>query len=80
MRLSDLQGKTVINLRDGARLGVYLQPDAVIDPEEGKVISILIPIKGSFFQRYEAAVPWNAIKRIGAELLLVEAVEDTGRG
>lgn len=80
MRLSELRGKTVIDIRDGTRLGIYLQPDAVIDPDEGRLISILVPVKGAFFQRYEASVPWNAIKRISDELVLVEAVEDTNQG
>ncbi|HEX2952641.1 MAG TPA: YlmC/YmxH family sporulation protein [Bacillota bacterium] len=76
MRLSELKGKEVIDLRDGSRLGIYLQPEAAFDPEEGKIISILMPVRGGLFRRYEAAIPWNAIKRISTDLVLVEAVEN----
>lgn len=75
MRLSELRGKEIIDLKDGSRLGFYLQPEVAFDPADGKIISILMPVRMGFFRKYEAAIPWNAIKRISADLVLVEAIE-----
>ena len=74
-RFSDLQEKEVINICDGRRLGYVC--DISLDLCSGKICGLLIPDEGerwNFFskERY-FYVPWRCIKRIGDDIILVEA-------
>jgi YlmC/YmxH family sporulation protein len=76
MRLSELEGKEIINLYDAGRLGTVRESDLVIDPECGEIESVLIPGRGSFFnlmaERHEMMVPWTCVKKIGIDLMIVD--------
>lgn len=76
IRLSELEGKEVINLVDGARLGVIGEADMLIDIHTGEIHSIVLPQRGTFFSlwadRQNMIIPWQAIKRIGNEVIIVE--------
>lgn len=76
MRISELRGKEVINLTDGARLGIIGECDLVFDPQSGKITSILLPYKGSIFTIFGEGkllnIPWHTLKRMGDEVLIVE--------
>lgn len=67
--------KEVINICDGFRFG-YVN-DLVIDLSCGKITDIIIPVQtknGLFFSKdKEYRIPWCAIKRIGKDIILVEA-------
>lgn len=76
LRLSDLEGKEVINLVDGARLGVIGEADMMIDVRSGEIQSIILPRKNNFFslwvERQHMIIPWHAVKKIGNEVIIVE--------
>jgi YlmC/YmxH family sporulation protein len=76
MRLSELEGKEMINLFDGGRLGSIGESDMIIEPESGEIESIIIPGRSSFFnfwsERQEMTVPWNTVKKIGSEVIVVD--------
>ncbi|SFR01784.1 YlmC/YmxH family sporulation protein [Desulfoscipio geothermicus] len=76
MKLGELAGKEIINLNDGARLGVIGETDLAIDDETGKIQSIIIPRKGNIIsfwaEKNELVIPWEAVKKIGFEVIIVE--------
>lgn len=76
MRLSDLVGKEIVNIYDGARLGTIGESDLVIDAETGIIESIILPGKGNFFSvwldKQQLIIPWQAVKKIGTEVIIVE--------
>lgn len=81
MRLSELGGKEIINLYNGERLGVISNSDLVFDESSGEIIYLVIPKKRIpfyvFGERAKAEVSWNAIKRIGPDIIIID-VEDRG--
>lgn len=65
--------KEVINLSDGKRLG-YVQ-DVEADFESGAITAIVVPGTQKIFQfgnKNDLVIPWNKIKRIGEDIILVE--------
>lgn len=76
-RSSDLKQKEVINISDGRRLGfVY---DVEIDLENGRIDAIVIPGGGRLFgligKDTEFIIPWERIKKIGEDIILVDMDE-----
>ena len=80
-RIADLRCKEVINTCDGARLGFV--SDVVIDVVTGKIISLVVPgpcrVLGVFGRDDGLLIPWNCIKRIGEDIILVDIVLDQVR-
>lgn len=78
MRLSELGGKEIINLYNGERLGVISNSDLVFDESSGKIIYLIIPKKRTPFfvlsisDRAKAEVSWNAIKKIGPDIIIID--------
>lgn len=76
MRLSHLSGKEVINLSDGSRLGIIDECELTFDSKSGRINTILLPNKNglmSFFSENRTiSIPWQAIKRIGDEVIIVD--------
>ncbi len=73
MRLSELKGKEVINLTDGSRWGICLRPEADVDLEQGRIVSLVFPAKGGWLHPAgETVVPWPDIRRISQDVILVE--------
>lgn len=76
LRLSDLAGKEVINMVDGARLGAIGEADMVIDVHSGEIQSIILPRKNNLFNmwmdRQHIIIPWQSVKKIGYEVVIVE--------
>lgn len=76
MRLSRLGGKEIVNLNDGGRLGIIADSDLVIDEKTGKILSLLVPDRRSQFKffgdKYEVEIPWDAIKKIGNDMIIIE--------
>ncbi len=64
--------KEVINLSDGRRLG-YVQ-DVEANFETGEITAIIVPGTSKFFSinKSDIVIPWNKIKRIGDDIILVE--------
>lgn len=71
----DLKNKEVINIQNGKSLGFV--DDISLNLEKGLVEGIVIPQQSSgifsFFHRGgEIVIPWNAVRRVGEEVILVE--------
>lgn len=76
MRLSELAGKEIINIDDGMRVGLSGDADLVIDEETGEIVSIIVPSSGGilalFTGRQEMEIPWESIRKISSEYIIVE--------
>ena len=70
----DFKHKEVININDGKRLG-YVQ-DVCADLESGTITSIIVPGNSKmfnvFYSNNELVIPWQNIKCIGDDLILVD--------
>ena len=70
----DFKHKEVININNGKRLG-YVQ-DVCADLETGMITSIIVPgsnkIMSFFNQNNDIVIPWQNIKCLGDDLMLVE--------
>ena len=70
----DFKQKEVINVCDGFRFGFV--SDLVMDLRCGQITDIIIPVQtknGLFYSRdKQYRIPWNAIKMIGSDIILVE--------
>lgn len=76
MLLSDFVGKEIVNLLDGARLGVVGDSDLVINVPTGEIESIVLPNRGRllsiFGEVQDLVIPWEAVRKIGSEVIIVE--------
>ncbi|HIE13369.1 MAG TPA: YlmC/YmxH family sporulation protein [Desulfotomaculum sp.] len=83
MRLTELVGKEIINLYDGARLGVVGDSDLTIDADSGQVQSIILPrrphLLNMWAERQHMVIPWEAVKKVGSEVIVVELDHTTPR-
>lgn len=74
MRIGDMKHKEIINTLDGARLGYIC--DVEIDWTTGKVKKLVVPgpgkVMGIFGRETEYLIPWENIKKIGEDIILVE--------
>ena len=71
----DFRHKEVINIRDGKRMG-FVQ-DVCADLETGNITSIIVPggnnkIMSMFSSGNDIEIPWQNIKCIGEDTILVE--------
>ena len=70
----DFKHKEVINIKDGKRLG-YVQ-DVCADLDSGIITSIIVPgsnkIINFFSSNNDIVIPWEKVKCIGEDLILVE--------
>ena len=73
-RVSELRYKEMINVTDGSRYGYV--GDAEVDLETGQVRALVVPGRLRFFgllgREEDTVVPWEAVRRIGADIILVE--------
>lgn len=76
-RTSDFRQKEVININDGKRLGFVC--DVEINLDSGKLESIVIPGGNKLFgilgRDSEYVIPWERIKKVGEDIILVEIDE-----
>jgi len=74
-RISELQYKEVVDITDGTRYG-YIG-DLEVDTETGAVRAVIIAGKsrclGLLGRQPDAVFPWSSIKRIGADIILVDS-------
>ena len=80
-RVTDLRCKEVINVTDGLRLGFVSDVEILLP--EGKVLALVVPgpcrFFGLFGRKDEFVIPWNCIRRIGSDIILVELEPDKCR-
>ena len=74
MRVTDLSCKEVVCIADGARLGYVT--DVEVEVPCGQVKAIVVPGKcrwfGLFGHTEDYVIPWEAIRRVGDDIILVE--------
>jgi len=70
----DFKHKEVINIKDGRRLG-FVQ-DVCADLKSGTITSIIVPgsnkVINIFTSNNDIVIPWENIKCIGEDVILVE--------
>ena len=80
-RVTDLHCKEVICISDGRRLGFIC--DVEVEIPSGNVLAIVVPgpgrLLGVIGPRDDYIIPWNCIKRIGPDIVLVDAKPETCR-
>ena len=76
-RTVDLKQKEVVNISDGRRLGFV--SDVEIDLDDGRIDALVIPGSGRLFglmgKDNEFIIPWEKIKKIGEDIILVDLDE-----
>ena len=74
MRCTELTCKEVICIRNGQRLGFV--SDVQLKIPEGEVGAIVVPgpcrFLGVLGRNEDYVIPWNCIKRIGPDIVLVD--------
>jgi len=74
MKFTELQCKEVICISDGRRLGFVT--DVLVEMPEGNVCAIVVPgpcrILGIAGRHDDYVIPWNCIRRIGPDIVLVD--------
>ncbi len=71
-RITDLSNKEVINICDGTRYGYVA--DIEINCVTGQVVAIVVPghCGWKFWCREDYIIPWEAIAKIGDDIILVD--------
>ncbi len=76
MTFSELRRKEVINVCDGARLGLVC--DLELDACNGKILALILPgpprLFGLLRGEQELVVPFCRIKKLGEDVILVEII------
>lgn len=74
LKMSELRCKEVICVADGRRLGFVC--DIHIEVPDGCVTAIIVPgpcrFFGLFGRKDDFVIPWQCIRRIGPDIILVE--------
>ena len=74
LRFRDLRRKEVINIDDGARLGMVADVD--LRAPEGQVAAIVVYGPARFFGLFgrgeEFYIPWGCIKQVGDDIILID--------
>ena len=73
-RVSELRYKEIINVSDGSRYGGV--GDVEVDLESGQVRALVVPgrlrLFGLLGREEDRVFPWEAVRRFGADTILVE--------
>ena len=73
-RVSELRYKEIINVSDGSRYG--WGGDVGVDLDSGQVRALVVPgrlrLFGLLGREEDRVFPWEAVRRFGADTILVE--------
>lgn len=73
-RVSELRYKEIINVSDGSRYGWV--GDVEVNLESGQVRALVVPgrlrLFGLLGREEDRVFPWEAVRRFGADTILVE--------
>lgn len=75
--LSDLAGKEIINLHDGAKLGLIGDADLAVS-QSGSIEAIILTSRSGFAgflgerERDILVIPWQSIRKVGTEVVIVD--------
>lgn len=74
IKVSDLRMREIVNVVDGKRLGLIKDID--VDLEIGRIKAIILQgdnrIMGFFSRNDDIIIPWDRVKKIGVDVILVE--------
>lgn len=74
MKMSELQRKDVVNINDGKIVGKII--DAEISENDGSLLALILDkskyIKSLFSSEGEVKIKFEQIKKIGADVILVD--------
>ena len=78
IRVTELHCKEVICVADGRRLGFVT--DVEVELPKGHVVAIVVPgpcrFLGMFGRRDDFVIPWECIRKIGPDIVLVDIKPD----
>ena len=81
IKFTQLQCKEVIGFSDGRRLGFIT--DVQVEIPEGKIRAIVVPgpcrVLGVLGRQDDYVIPWDCIRRIGPDIVLVDTRPDDCR-
>ena len=74
VRFTQLQCKEVICISDGRRLGFVT--DVMVEVPDGNICAIVVPgpckLFGALGRHDDFLIPWDCIRRIGPDIVLVD--------
>ena len=80
-KIADLRCKEVINICTGFRLGFVC--DVIVNVVTGHLVAILVPGPCRFFGMFgredDYLIPWECIRKIGEDIILIDVEEDYKR-
>ncbi len=81
VKFTQLQCKEVICIADGRRLGFI--EDVEVEVPEGKICALIVPgpckLMGPGPSRHDYRIPWDCIRRIGPDIVLVDVNPESCR-
>jgi len=76
-RIAELQYKELVDITDGTRYGFI--SDLEVNTETGVIESVIVYGRtrclGLLGREPDLVFPWSAVKRIGADLILIEGAQ-----
>ncbi|MFC3040345.1 YlmC/YmxH family sporulation protein [Virgibacillus xinjiangensis] len=78
MRYKEVSGKEIVNINQGARLGILGQTDLEIDENTGQILALILPNYKWFGLKKEGEerkIYWNSIRKIGDDMIMIELDE-----
>ncbi|WP_027954253.1 YlmC/YmxH family sporulation protein [Halobacillus kuroshimensis] len=75
MRMKAMAKKEVIDVDNGEKLGVLGRADLIIDPDTGRIISLVIlnhGVIGIGSSKREMTIDWEQIQTIGEHTILLK--------
>jgi YlmC/YmxH family sporulation protein len=80
-RIMELRCKEIIDISDGTRFGYV--GDVELDLETGRVCALVVPgrlrLFGLLGREEDHVFPWEAVRRFGEDIILVEGGEKQRR-
>ena len=74
MKLSELQRKDIVSIKDGKKIGRIV--DVEFDPENGYMIKFIIErahfVKSLFTTTEEVTIKFTQIKKMGEDVILID--------
>ena len=78
---TDLNDREVIDIHTGLRLGFV--SDLEFDSQTGQLTALITPGRARFFgllgREDDYVLPWDSIKRLGQDIILIESAEPLKR-
>ncbi|AIF43713.1 YlmC/YmxH family sporulation protein [Virgibacillus sp. SK37] len=75
MRYKEISGKEIVDVNQGARLGILGQTDMEINERTGQIESFIIPNYKWFGLKKEGEetrIRWDSIRKIGDDMIIID--------